>query len=74
MSYKDEVIEVLEEIIRDVDEEVIEALEDIIRDVNEEVRDLIDLIEANTIVTSDGNIIDANIVLEGLAKVQGWMK
>lgn len=55
-------------------DEVIEALGDIIRDVNEEVRDLIDIIEANTIVTSDGNIIDANIVLEGLAKVQGWMK
>ena len=55
-------------------DEVIEALGDIIRDVNEEMRDLIDIIEANTIVTSDGNIIDANIVLEGLAKVQGWMK
>ena len=55
-------------------DEVIESLEDIIRDVDEEVRDLIDTIEANTIITSDGNFIDTNIVLEGLAKVQGWMK
>lgn len=55
-------------------DEVIESLEDIIRDVDEEVRDLIDTIEANTIFTSDGNFIDTNIVLEGLAKVQGWMK
>lgn len=55
-------------------DEVIESLEDIIRDVDEEVRDLIDTIEANTIFTSDGNFIDTNIVLEGLAKVQGWIK
>lgn len=74
MSYKDEVIEVLEEIIRDVDEEVIEALEDIIRGVDEEVRDLIDVIEENSIITSDGVIIDVNLVLEGLARLQGLIR